>query len=249
MLASFLVVQPEPEEIWLLCSADLLQDTLKRLAMFILRAKVKLADASHELSLYGLATPTEKKPDSSLPELGEWHVKQIDCATHIGLPMVANVQRQLVIAKEPIPLRLPALPLAQWDWLAVRSGIALVTQGTRDQYVPQMFNYESIGGVDFAKGCYPGQEVVSRSQFRGTLKRRLHLIHSTAPLATSAQVASESNPTTVVGEIVAAAPNPADGWDALAVLRTEATAAPLLDMTTGAAILVEALPYTLRTDF
>ena len=41
-----------------------------------------------------------------------------------------------------------------------------------EAFVPQMLNYESVGGVNFKKGCYPGQEVVARSQFRGTLKRR-----------------------------------------------------------------------------
>ena len=73
----------------------------------------------------------------------------------------------------------PALDPALWHWGEVRSGVA-----TRrappivEAFVPQMLNYESVGGVNFKKGCYPGQEVVARSQFRGTLKRRAFLAHA-----------------------------------------------------------------------
>jgi folate-binding protein YgfZ len=54
----------------------------------------------------------------------------------------------------------------------VRSGTPRVVAATGEQFVPQMVNLELVGGVNFQKGCYPGQEVVARSQYRGTLKRR-----------------------------------------------------------------------------
>ena len=57
------------------------------------------------------------------------------------------------------------------------------TAATAEQFVPQMLNLELLGGVNFKKGCYPGQEVVARSQYRGTLKRRTYLVDSAAPLA------------------------------------------------------------------
>jgi folate-binding protein YgfZ len=58
------------------------------------------------------------------------------------------------------------------------SGVATLTAPVVEAFVPQMLNYESLGGVNFKKGCYPGQEVVARSQFRGTLKRRAYLVHA-----------------------------------------------------------------------
>ena len=72
----------------------------------------------------------------------------------------------------------PALDPALWQWSEVRSGIVTVSAPIVDAFVPQMLNYESVGGVNFKKGCYPGQEVVARSQFRGTLKRRAYLVQA-----------------------------------------------------------------------
>ena len=72
----------------------------------------------------------------------------------------------------------PSLDTAQWQLGEVLSGIAWVEQATFEAFVPQMLNYESVDGVNFKKGCYPGQEVVARSQFRGTLKRRAYVVQS-----------------------------------------------------------------------
>src|SRR6478735_3285633 len=69
----------------------------------------------------------------------------------------------------------PELDPSLWLWGDVRSGIATITAPIVEAFVPQMLNYESVGGVNFKKGCYPGQEIVARSQFRGTLKKRAYL--------------------------------------------------------------------------
>ena len=74
----------------------------------------------------------------------------------------------------------PRSTLATWRWLEVRSGVVTIEAATVDRFVPQMVNYELVGGVDFQKGCYPGQEVVARSQYRGTTKRRTFLFESDA---------------------------------------------------------------------
>jgi folate-binding protein YgfZ len=73
------------------------------------------------------------------------------------------------------PQAAATLSLADWRWLEVRSGIVTIEAATVDKFVPQMVNFELVGGVDFQKGCYPGQEVVARSQYRGTTKRRTFL--------------------------------------------------------------------------
>ena len=72
----------------------------------------------------------------------------------------------------------PALDPETWNWLEVASGVAMVRAATSGQFVPQMLNYELVGGVDFKKGCYPGQEVVARSHYLGKLKRRGYLLRS-----------------------------------------------------------------------
>ncbi len=97
--------------------------------------------------------------------------------------------------------------LAVWQYLEVTAGIASVTAPVAEAFVPQMLNYESVGGVNFKKGCYPGQEVVARSQFRGTLKRRAYIVASAAPLAAGQEVFDSRDTAQPCGMVVNAAPD------------------------------------------
>ena len=96
-------------------------------------------------------------------------------------PTAQGVPRVLWAGGEAPPL--PPLHADAWRWLEVHSGVPRIVAATAEQFVPQMLNLELVGGVDFQKGCYPGQEVVARSQYRGTLKRRTYLVDSAAALA------------------------------------------------------------------
>ena len=82
-------------------------------------------------------------------------------------------------------LRQSATPVGApvWDWLRLNAGIPMIVAATQEQFVPQMVNLEVIGGVSFQKGCYPGQEIVARSQYLGKLKRRMFLAHVDAEAA------------------------------------------------------------------
>jgi folate-binding protein YgfZ len=89
----------------------------------------------------------------------------------------------------------------------VASGIPRITAYTKDLFVPQMINFESIGGVDFKKGCYPGQEIVARSQYLGHIKRRLKIgsiAQSTdlVQIIPGTEVYSESDPDQSCGVVV-----------------------------------------------
>jgi tRNA-modifying protein YgfZ len=165
LLASFVVWRPAPDEVLMACSADVLPAVLKRLSMFVLRAKCKLSDASAEVALHGVA--------GSAVTVAAWR-----CADGlIGLPPVRGSARALRVGAVPA---LPALDVNAWSWLEVASGVPRIVAATVEQFVPQMVNLELVGGVDFQKGCYPGQEVVARSQYRGTLKRRGFVFESAA---------------------------------------------------------------------
>ncbi len=169
LLATFVVWRPAPAEVLLACSAELLPATLKRLAMFVLRAQCKLSDASAELPLWGLA--------GSAASVQPWRCERTASGdTLIGLPGSDGVPRAL-LASAHAPA-LPALDSAAWSWLEVGSGVPRLVSATVEQFVPQMVNLELVGGVNFQKGCYPGQEVVARSQYRGTLKRRAFVFGS-----------------------------------------------------------------------
>ena len=206
LLATFVVWREGPEDILLACSADLLGTTLKRLSMFVLRARCKLSDASAEVELLGLAGPSVQAwLGATMPDVA-WQCKAHQGGQVIRLPDALGVPRFLFAATAGS--RAPALPslcLAAWLWLEVRSGVARVTAATAEQFVPQMLNLELLGGVNFQKGCYPGQEVVARSQYRGTLKRRTFLVDCSAALAPGQEVFHSADPAQPAGMVVLAA--------------------------------------------
>lgn len=183
LLASFVMWRRGPEEILLACSADVLPAALKRLGMFVLRAKCKLSDASAELPLWGLAGPA-----AAVGAVGARHEAAGAELLRLADAVVAGqpVARALWLgAGEPAA---PALGLEAWRWLEVHSGVARIVAATVEQFVPQMVNLELVGGVNFQKGCYPGQEVVARSQYRGTLKRRAYVLSSPEPLQAGQEI-------------------------------------------------------------
>ena len=100
----------------------------------------------------------------------------------------------------------------------------MITQPIFEAFVPQMLNYESVGGVNFKKGCYPGQEIVARSQFRGTLKRRAYLVHGDAQPVVGQEVFHGEDAEQPCGMVAAAAANPAGGFDAIVSIQTSAAA-------------------------
>ena len=209
LLASFVVWREDAGDLLLACSADLLPATLKRLSMFVLRAKCKLSDASAEVPLWGLAG------QAALAALGDaaprrtWQCSAAASGQAIRLPDAAigtaRVPRFLLAATAAPDLPdLPALDASAWRWLEVMSGTARISAATQEQFVPQMVNLELVGGVNFQKGCFPGQEVVARSQYRGTLKRRAAIVASSAPLHPGQEVFHDADPGQPAGMVVLA---------------------------------------------
>jgi hypothetical protein len=248
MLASFVGIKRAPDDILLACSRDVLPATLKRLSMFVLRAKAKLTDASDAFVLRGLAgealralVPQERQP---------WARTDVADAHVVQLYPADGVARALWIAPAGTP-QPPGDALAPelWQWGEVRSGIAMVSQPVVEAFVPQMLNYESVGGVNFKKGCYPGQEVVARSQFRGTLKRRACVVHAEAPLAAGQEVFEAGDPEQPAGQVAQAAPAPDGGWDAVVSMQIAAAGGRLAaGSASGPALAVQPLPYRLLED-
>ena len=212
--ASFWVVRPAPDELLLVCAADLLQATLKRLSMFVLRAKCKLDDASAELPLFGISGAA-LVPGSGSP----WQVQDSSLGRTIHLPDAAGQPRCIVIGASAAALPGAALALDAWRWLDVQAGVPLIQAATVDRFVPQMLNFEIVGGVDFKKGCYPGQEVVARSQYRGTIKRRMFLFDVDADAAPGEELFDARDPSQPAGMVVNAAPNPQSGFSLLAEVK------------------------------
>jgi folate-binding protein YgfZ len=137
-----------------------------------------------------------------------------------------------------------------WDWTEVMSGVTLVTQPLFEAFVPQMLNYESVGGVNFKKGCYPGQEVVARSQFRGTLKRRTARVFSPVDLTAGQDVFTPVDPEQPCATVVLSAARPdGQGFDALVSGTLESQQSGWrVGSADGAALDLLPLPYALLED-
>ena len=207
--ASFVVWRLASDEFLLACSASVLPAVLKRLSMFVMRAQCKLSDASTELSLHGLAGDSARALMGDTPA---WAHRTISGGTLVRLPDVYGVARCMLAVPASFSVGSGTAPgshpitLDAWRALEVRSGIPLIEAETVDQFVPQMLNYEIVGGVDFQKGCYPGQEIVARSQYRGTIKRRMFLFESDAALAAGLEVFHSADAAQPAGMVVNAAP-------------------------------------------
>ena len=246
MQASFIGFKRSATEVLLVCSRDLLPPTLKRLSMFVLRAKAKLTDATHDFALFGLAG--EAVPGGSQPA---WTKTDLGAASIVHLYPADGQPRALWVApaSEPAPAG-PALDAALWQWSEVKSGVATLTTPVVEAFVPQMLNYESVGGVNFKKGCYPGQEVVARSQFRGTLKRRAYIAHAAAEVAVGAEVFNTTDLEQPWGTVVQVAAAPGGGFDTIVSLQISATQEGSLQVgaDNGAALALLPLPYPLLED-
>ena len=191
----------------LFISKDIAASFAKRLSMFVLRSKVSVKDVSDQWNILGFYGDAQQAADLALS----------DQAVAMMLPKVLanNYSYSRALIAQPISEdihRITEGALLQWNELEVLSAIPRIVQATQEQFVPQMINFESVGGVDFKKGCYPGQEIVARSQYRGSIKRRLQLANLDSPLFGQAispgtELFLQDDPTQPAGMVVLAAVN------------------------------------------
>lgn len=258
MLASFIGFRRSADEILLICDCSLLAPTLKRLSMFVLRAQCKLSDATADFALYGLAGHAAEHLAGK--DATAWMLTQQADAHVLSLYPAAGKQRALWIGPAGQAPEGQLIGEDLWQWSEVQSGVATLSAPVVDAFVPQMLNYESLGGVNFKKGCYPGQEVVARSQFRGTLKRRAYLVHAEQALSVGQEVFSAEDLEQATGTVVQSAAAPQGGWDAIVSMQiASATRDDLFahaalaegqsaDAGQGIALKVLPMPYELLAD-
>lgn len=221
LLANFISVL-HGDDVLLIGSADLLQGVLKRLRMFVLRARCTLEDASAQFVLVGSFSSRQPEqpalsaqafmPVTVLENAAENTGIRIQLPAGAGDAARWSHQLNLLPCSENASAStMPdgsARHTAIWLWLELMTGVATVSAAVRELFVPQMLNCESTATVNFRKGCYPGQEVVARSQFRGKLKRRAFLAQCSAPAAAGADVYSGDS---AVGTVVQTAEHPEYG--------------------------------------
>lgn len=262
MIASFLI-WPEAEGYALALSADILPTFLKKFSMYVLRSKVKLADVSADTVLLGvsgsnaaavLAAAGLAVPDAPMKQTGGAPAGDGQGPRCIRLDDHNFI---LVVAADAAPALFDALQAggaikagsAAWQLAMIRAGVPQITAPTQEEFVAQMLNYELIGGVSFKKGCYPGQEIVARTQYLGKLKRRTYRLAIPAganPVAGADLYAPEFGEQ-AAGKIVNVAPASDGGFEALAVVRSSSIEAGELHLgaVDGPRLSMLELPYSL----
>jgi tRNA-modifying protein YgfZ len=230
VLATFLLWRVE-QGFFMQLPSSLREPIQKQLAKFILRSKVKAADATGERTLAGVmgndAAALVQRVTGAAPQAVH-QVAQTPAGMVIRLP---GDRFEIAVVRDKSQAVLGALAAEaesenpeHWQRQIIRAGVPMILPPTQEEFVPQMINLDVIGGVSYEKGCYPGQEIVARMHFRGTLKQRMYL----AGIAASEQpqpgdkLFSPAFGDQACGTIVNAARAPEGGHDLLAVLQISA---------------------------
>jgi len=240
---------------------SVLEGTIKRLRMFVLRSRVEIEDQSDRLVVFGIAgSAAEARIRASLggaPSAVDESI-QIEGTSVVRVP--GPVPRFEVYAAPELASRLwsavNAVTVGQdiWQLLDIRSGLPSIGAATADAFLPQMVNLELVGGISFTKGCYSGQEIVARTQYLGRPKRRMY--RATVRAASKPEIgdsvvddANEGN--SDVGKVLSAASNPNGGFEILAVLQTASVVARSklrLSIDPDAQLDLRELPYPVTAD-
>lgn len=230
---------------------ELIEPIAKRLKMYVMRSKVDIQDANDTIIKIGLhgtrATELLGTLFSQLPQ-NQYELVSLENATIIKLPGIKpRFEIFTDIAHAPTiwnTLSQHAKPVgaAGWEWLEIQAGIPDVTLETQETFVPQMLNLDLLGGINFKKGCYTGQEIVARTHYLGSIKRRTYLAHITAN--TQIKIGDDilNSASEAVGKVVRSAIAPNGGLDVLAEIRLESASAGTITVN-GETLDLQTLPY------
>ena len=230
MLASFRIFQ-RSETFYLVLPRELLEDTMKRLRMFVMMSKVTLEDADDTLVRFGFSGPTAsdelesalggKPPGNPNEVTQQGGITLIRAAGDIPRFELYGELDAMSSLWDKLNVRAAPVGASSWRLLDILAGIPTLYLATREAFIPQMVNLEVIDGVSFQKGCYPGQEIVARTHYLGKPKRRMFRLQFNSSIAPEpgAALFSSTDPTgQPIGTIVSSAPHPEGGYSALAVV-------------------------------
>lgn len=263
LLASLVVwraPQSEPPAFHALIAKDIAETVVKRLSMFVLRAKAKLAVTTLPVQGIVLRRDEAKQAEQALERAGiagaslpsdpsPYTVVHLPDAACIAAPSAdAGAARWWIVGKAGAA----AQPGAEALWRAadIAAGLPWIVAATQDTFIPQTLNLDLIDGVSFTKGCYPGQEVVARSHYRGTIKRRMaHGLIEPAPASEplpGADIYDARQPESPCGRVINAASTETGCHLLLEVQLADLDSADFrLETAEGATIRIQPLPYSI----
>jgi hypothetical protein len=219
------------ESILLVMPTSQVDDTLARLRMFVLRARVELDAPGAELPL----AAAWADGGGALPAV-PWATGRIGDVTAVRMP--GHDPRWLLVGE-----RAGAGDDGRWHYEDVRAALPQVYPATRELFIPQALNLDALRGVSFDKGCYVGQEIIARLHFRGTVKRRMRLLTGDSGIGAAVPGGAVRRGTESIGKIVDAAEW--SGRGALLAVCSVDAPADELTLEDGTALGPAPLPYAL----
>ncbi|MBX9597505.1 MAG: hypothetical protein K2X04_02890 [Burkholderiales bacterium] len=144
-LATFIITQHQENSYYLITNKDVADKILPRLKMYILRSKVTLAISAKSIYL---------------------NDTQIDGGHNLQL----SADKYLTISENP---QESTIDSNAWHKFLVENTLPMIYLESIEKIIPQQINYDLIGGINFKKGCYTGQEIVARTHYLGKVKRRM----------------------------------------------------------------------------
>lgn len=253
MLALFLAFA-HYDHLHLQFNRELLEPTMRRLKMYVMRSKVEIKDVSDSIIKFGLNGPQAASMLASvfskIPTV-DYELVSLENGAILKLPSYNDDARYEIFSDtvnapiiwDALKNNCKVVEKPHWDWLEIQAGIPDIELKTQEQFIPQMLNLDILNAINFKKGCYTGQEIVARTHYLGSVKRRTYLATinaETTPMAGDKVLDAAKNE---VGKIVRIAPNALSSFDALIELRIEAKEAGNM-ICNDAAITLKDLPYT-----
>ena len=205
--------------------------------MYVMRSKVEIKDVSDSIIKFGINGPQA----ASMLELvfskiptEDYELVSLENGAILKLPSFnADARYEIFSDAVNAPIIWDTLKSncivvekPHWDWLEIQAGIPDITPVTQAQFVPQMLNLDILNGINFKKGCYTGQEIVARTHYLGSVKRRTYLAEIVSQAAPGNKVTDAAQ--SEIGQIVRIAPNMTGSFDVLAELRIDAVATGVL---------------------
>lgn len=257
ILANFRLYQAT-DDYYMSMSSDIVDATLKRLRMFVMRSQVTLDDVSNEQIQIGIGGPEAaqllEQHFNKVPAVANEVIKYNSiCCIRIAteLPRFELIGPIEDMKKLWQTLSTSSQPVANhyWTWLDIQGGIPSITSPVVEAFVPQMINLQWIDGLSFKKGCYPGQEIVARTHYLGKLKRRMYLAHVNTPdcPAPGDDLHRFADPQgQAAGKILLSHPAPQGGCDMLAVMQIDAVESDQIIANRDSKMVLEfnTLPYS-----
>lgn len=232
-------------DVLLMLPREILPAMLKKLSMYVLRSKVKLSDATGELALWGWAGSSPNPSDAPRGTA----MLRLNRTEHPALSLCVAPLADLAEWGPTLFADRSAIGLPAWHWLQVAAGVPTVVTATQEAFVPQMLNMEllAVAGISFSKGCYPGQEIVARTQYLGKIKRRMYHARLAGDALPGTPVFAPDTGDQPCGSVVSVARAPNDCIEALVCVQSGAVDGGEVRLGTpdGPAIVVLELPYSL----